>query len=202
MLGYFGSNLKHYWQSERQKTYTSIGLSVGLVLVFSVFALRPTALTVTDLNGKLKQGREANQKLDEKIQALGIADQNLKKIENTVYLLNEALPQNANTLDLLNKVNFLAKQKNLLVSKSQAQNVEVLSSTQNSSATDATEKTLTEKTLTFELEAKGQYENLRDFLLEMGRLNRFLSIDSVSFTKEKDSNDLKLAFKGTAYFLP
>lgn len=199
MIGYFNTYLKKYWQSQRQKSYTSLGLSLALILLFSVFALRPTLLTVIELREKLAQGKQANTQLDQKIQSLSQAQINYEKIKNSLPLLDEALPNSSKILDFLNQVNSTARQNELLVVKAQSQAVPLALGAQTKDETQPSKK---EQPISFTFEAKGSYENTRKFLTNLQSFVRLVDLNEVSISKEKDEQDLKLSVEGTVYYLP
>lgn len=203
MIGYFNTYFQKYWQSKKQKTYTSLGLSLILILIFGIFALRPTLLTVIELREKLSQGQKANTRLDEKIQSLSQAQVNYEKVKTELPLIEAALPKDPKILDFLNKVDFLAKKNELLIDKVQAQGISLQSQTKaaNETAQDNQDTAHNPREITFSFNAKGYYPNLRSFLNELQALERAVNLDEIGIEKPKDEDNLNLSLKGMVYYL-
>lgn len=203
MIGYFNTYFQKYWQSKKQKTYTSLGLSLILILIFGIFALRPVLLTVIELREKLSQGQKANARLDEKIQSLSLAQVNYEKVKTELPLIDAALPKDPKILDFLNKVDFLAKKNELLIDKVQAQGISLQSQTKaaNETAQDNQDTARNPREITLSFNAKGYYPNLRSFLNELQALERAVNLDEIGIEKPKDEDNLNLSLKGMVYYL-
>ena len=67
-------------------------LSLLLIIVLVVAALKPTLVTIASLWGEIKQQREVEKKLDRKIENLKAGGKLLSENEERLALLNEALP--------------------------------------------------------------------------------------------------------------
>ena len=75
MIGYFNTYIAKYYNTPKKKSYTFLGLSLGLVIIFVIFAIKPTFSTIVELRQKLREGEKANKALDEKITSLASAQE-------------------------------------------------------------------------------------------------------------------------------
>ncbi len=58
-----------FFSNKTRRTYTNLAVSLGLIIVFLVFALRPTILTVGTIKEKIKEYEQYNEKVEAKIAA-------------------------------------------------------------------------------------------------------------------------------------
>src|SRR3989304_6607354 len=70
-------------------------LSLVLLIVLLVLALRPTLITIADLVSKINQQREISVKLDDQILAVQGALTSLQGARDQLYLLDLGLPKEA-----------------------------------------------------------------------------------------------------------
>jgi len=70
-------------------------LSLALVIVLLVSALRPTLITIAGLLGQINQNQKIEKTLDEKIAAVRQAEDVLQRIEPRLGMLDEAVPSEA-----------------------------------------------------------------------------------------------------------
>lgn len=184
MLGYFSIALRNYQKSPTQRSYTELGLSLLLIIIFVFFALRPTFNTVVELRTKLKEGRQANEALDKKIQSLSLAQGNYNRVEGKLELLDETLPKEPKILDFLNHLKRLAQQNE----------VSLESVTFRGQEETAVEAYIT---LNFDLSGQGAYAQIKKYLLLIEQLPRFASIKDISLEKKEDA--LTFSVKGEFY---
>jgi Tfp pilus assembly protein PilO len=88
------SNLSHYRQRNDLKAYLELFLSLATIAIFSIFALRPTLLTIAKLVKEIEVNKSTIETMSTKIS-------NLRKVQNlynqekdNIDILNSALPDN------------------------------------------------------------------------------------------------------------
>jgi hypothetical protein len=94
-------------QKKNQKFVRSIEMSASFILItfFLVFAIRPTAYTISSLLGEIKAKEIlSKQKLKPKIQNIIEAQQNFALIQQDYYLINASLPDSASYSHLATQV--------------------------------------------------------------------------------------------------
>lgn len=186
MIGYFNTYIAKYYDTPKKKSYTFLGLSLGLVIIFVVFAIKPTFATIIELRQKLKQGQAANSALDEKITSLSKAQEIYTAIENELPLLSLAMPEHKKLVDFLNKVNLLASKSEIIV-----ETLEYKGS-----------KTTTESKglLEFTASGKGDYEKIKGLVASLENLPRLVNINSVEVAQQEGEEKLGFTVVGRVYY--
>ncbi|MBI4099870.1 type 4a pilus biogenesis protein PilO [Candidatus Microgenomates bacterium] len=96
--------------------YFSFVASLFLIAFLLIFALSPTINTMLTLQKKIGQQKEILAALDQKRQALIVAQQNYAQIENSLPLLLTALPTNPAPQTILSGVASVASASGVVVS--------------------------------------------------------------------------------------
>ncbi len=97
----------NFYQRPVAKVSLELFFSIGAVLFFAVFAIRPTLLTMSDLIKELEDKRNLDQQLSQKIAALSTAQASFLGAQNRLVVLDEAIPTSPQfiySLKLLEKV--------------------------------------------------------------------------------------------------
>ncbi len=192
MLGYFNTYIAKYYNTPKKKSYTFLGLSLGLVIIFVIFAIKPTFSTIVELQQKLREGEKANKDLDEKIISLSAAQEVYTKIENDLPLLTAAVPGDKKIVDFLNKVNLLASENELIIETLEYKKAG-LTQTEN---TGAEEKNVLE----FTVSGKGDYEKIKEFVSKLEKLQRLVNIKSAEVARKQEEEKLGFTVVGRVYY--
>ncbi len=102
-----------YKQRQDLRSYLEILLSVVTIIIFVIFAIKPTLVTITDLITKIQSQQETSNKLDEKIKNLGTAQNLYAKEESKINILQEAVPDNPDVAGYIRQIEGLIKKENL-----------------------------------------------------------------------------------------
>jgi len=188
-------NLGSFYKTKKAKVYTGLIATLVTVIFFIVFAIKPTLVTIAQLIRQVKDQRLVLTILEGKIKNLSKAQINYLDNESKIYLLDEALPTNA-------EVDSLAKQLEALSRKAE---VSIKSFRINETRLNTIEKkTITKKeSVDFSITVIGNYENLRKFITLLSDLRRVISVKSFVFQVGRDANGiLALNINGQSWFLP
>src|SRR3989304_7020767 len=95
---FFLNILTQYRERSDWKAYLEILLSLTTVSIFSIFALRPTILTIAELIRQIEEKKDTVSQMDAKIQNLSKA-QTLydRQRPNIIPLTETAIPKNSNS---------------------------------------------------------------------------------------------------------
>ena len=92
---FFLNMLTQYRERSDWKAYLEILLSLSTISVFSIFALRPTILTIAELIQQIEEKKQTVAKMDSKIQNLGRAQTLYDRQRPNISLLTEStIPKN------------------------------------------------------------------------------------------------------------
>lgn len=98
--------------------FMELFLSLATIIIFSIFALKPTILTIIELTKEIKSKEETITKMDTKIKNLNQAQKIYNQQQENIKFLNQAMPkepsvetfakqiESVSTSDSVNLVNF------------------------------------------------------------------------------------------------
>ena len=165
---------RRYLQSAQEqpmfKASLFLVLSLLLIIVLVVVALKPTLVTIASLWGEIKQQREVEKKLDKKISALIVGQQLLLENEERLALLDEALPAAAQYGKWGKRMESLASQSGVKIT------------------------VILEDEKKFTITAEGPYAQLRLFLGRVENLRRLMTIENMQITQK--SSILNMTIRG------
>lgn len=187
-------NLEGLYKTKKTKVYTGIIATLITIIFFIVFAIKPTLITIAQLIREVQDQRRVLTTMEEKISDLSKAQTNYLNTESKIYLLDEALPLDA-------EVNSLTKQLEALGRKSQVSFERFRINEANLEASDEIDQTK-KQPVEFNLTVLGSYENLRQFANLLTNLRRIVTIESFVFQIGREGGGLlALNINGQAWFL-
>lgn len=163
-------------------------LSLVLVIVLLVSALRPTLVTIAGLLGQINQNKIIEKKLDEKIVVLQQATEALQKIEPRLGVLDEAVPSEAMWGKFAGEVGLAATESGI-----------ALKSISLNPAEAGGDGELAR--WTFTLSGNGNYANAKKFIDELENMRRAVVVSTLDIIGIKDG-EVTLNISGKIGFLP
>lgn len=172
------------------KMFMELLLSLTSIALFSLFAIKPTFLTVAQLIRDIKAKNQTIDQLDQKIQSLSQAQSILVQNKSLIDLLNSAVPTSPNADFYLRQIEGVAKKDG----------VNVLGVSTGEAAIQGAPDTKTEdftegaQGLGVSVSVTGNYESLQNFLADIENLLRPIQIDStaVSSTSQEIETTTKI----------
>ncbi|OGM03069.1 hypothetical protein A2115_02335 [Candidatus Woesebacteria bacterium GWA1_41_8] len=222
---YFLNVVANYEKRGEIKAYLELVLSLLTISIFSVFALRPTLLTIGSLIKQIQAKEEVMTQLDQKIDQLNQSHAIYNNNKDNILLLGEAIPANA-------QPEVLARQMEALTAKYQIADVNmtmeqvILKGQDTQSNTVARGKEVLPegaKGYSFVLSLEAPIENyslLADFMKDFQNLRSPIKFSNISlssnFTSPENSTEsgritiagqqkilvLDMIIKGEAPYLP
>lgn len=153
-------------------------LSIGAILFLTIFAIRPTLLTMSDLVKQIEEKRRLQTQLTQKVVALNTAQESYNVSQNRLGVLEEAIPRGANLTYTLKVIEKLASDQSLMIS-----NMTVLEVPQDPSA----QLPLTELErlpMPIQLSVIGPYTNIREFAEQLRNSRRSFVIERITFSTQ------------------
>jgi len=200
---YFFNIVALYKKRQDLRAFLEILLSLGTIIIFVAFALRPTFLTISGLLVELREKEQTITDMDTKIKALGIAQGLLSQHSSEISILDTALPKTPSPEVEIRQLQTVA----------QNHNVSILGITTGEIAfggaleikKDESLKKLPEGAKTFGLSGSftGSYQDLSAFITDVENLRRPFIIDSLTFnTVESEvGNRLVLSITGRVIYI-
>jgi len=201
---FFLNVLRLYKNKPNFKIYLELILSLSAIVIFSVFAIRPTIITVSELNKEIKGKEETVAKLKEKIKNLQTASMNLQKEAGRLSLITQAVPVLASPEILVKQIETLASQEGVIILRFSASDVLLVGKKEDiKKSKDFVSLSGDADELPFSISVTGPYQNLFSFLKSVENLRRPVKVDSFSITSSvtDSSKVLTLTMTGRLPFL-
>ncbi len=210
---YLRSLAAMYQKRQDVHLFVELLLSLSVIAIFGAFAIKPTLVTISDLNNQIAGKKETVAQLDAKIQALSEAQNVYQENLSAILLLNSSVPQNPEPEKFIRQVEGLAKRNSVLISSLDTSNLKLTSHEilteevdQSPSAEGAAVDYFPAAAASFELETNfnGVYDQLIAFLREFENLRRPMYIDTITFrsSSEELSREIALSIMGRLSYLP
>lgn len=200
--GKFYQSTRKYMQRKEVLVSTNVILTLFTVSFFAAFAIRPTALTITRLWREISDKRTVRSQLEAKIADLEEAQTALSEVEGDLSLLDSALPATPEFSRLVRLIEYLAFRDGLVLASSRISEIDLYVSEAAASGSAAQ---LT--THPFAVTLRGSYANIRTFLSDLHRLDRTVSVRSISIRSSKkqgggETYDLELSVDADVFSYP
>ncbi len=182
------STLIRFYEKPIAKVSLELFLSVGAVIFFAVFAIRPTLLTMSDLIKEIEDKTKLDQQLAQKAAALSTVQAEYLQLEDRLVVLDEAIPATQPEFD-----------KNLkIIEKIASDNQLVISSIQVSEIPkdEDPEIEFSQRqriTVPISVTVTGDYLKIKSFIDQLGENRRALIVESVVFSvnETRDTKSLR-----------
>jgi len=186
--------LRDFYQKKPVRDFTFLILSLLTAAFFSFFAIRPSLKTIGKLVKEIKDKRMATQKLEEKINALSLAQKEYARVQPDLVYVYTALPQKINFSRLIKKIEYLAQKNKTPLLNLRIQKVSLFGQEPK-------------KLASFEVAFKlgGDYQNLKNLLTDLERLDRSITLNSFSFSRTQSGEEnwpLFLTITIQSYYWP
>ncbi len=191
------TNLKKFYQQPVAKVSFFVLLSFFTVAFFSVAAIRPTVITISQLIRDIEDKRKINEALGNKIQALDGVQAAILGVKNDLPLIFEALPEDAALGRLMQELEYSAQQTEVILVAVQFQPVKI--------PDPALLRSGQAQAVSFSVSVGGSWENVNKFLEKLSRIGRVLAFKQMEIlsgaTVYRKQNITILAnVDGEAYF--
>ena len=196
-------DLRRYYLLPVIQVSLTLVLSLFVMAIFVIFALRPTILSIVTLKKTIIVSEETLDKLNTKVIDLKKASTQLETLKPFLPIINKNIPNNgAMYFPLTSAVESIAVSSDVQLESS------TLDSTLLYSRILVPFKPTTKQSvvlLPFSVSAIGTYPHIVDFLTKLLSMERIVMIESVDISKEVNNNNLEtsvtLNFVGSAYYL-
>jgi Tfp pilus assembly protein PilO len=202
--------LQPLFTSSTAQAYTMIVLSLFCITFFGTFAIRPALKTIATLQRKISDYSELNAQLEAKINSLIQAQSAYEQVAPDLPLIYSLLPVKAEFPSLLRHLENLAVARDATLSGLQFDSIVIYDESESpltASAAGTPQVVAASKStpLRFTLSFGGTYENLMLLLDELTKLDRVVTIDSMSLslgTSSDSTSQLDVTMQSQAYYAP
>lgn len=189
------------------KMYLELLLSLATIAIFILFAIKPTLTTIANLSSEISAKQEIVTGLDQKIAALGQAQQLVEQHSSQIAILNESIPSTPEVTNYIKQIEGLAQNHSLLVETMETNSVSLIGPPIDSSQTSSANQNEIPPSplpdgaspIPVNFSISGQYSDLISFLADVENLRRPTAIDSIAINSIETINQtgtIQLTIKG------
>lgn len=184
----FLKNYEYYKSREDIRSYLELVLNLVAISVFSLFAIKPTAITIIDLNKEIKAKEETLKKMNNKINNLQQAQAIIENKESSIKLLEESIPKEHQAEDFMRALGGVATINNLDINSISTQNIPIIGTPKE---IEKSKLKLPEeiKTIHFSASFKGNFSDIIEFTKKMENFIRPIEFESTSLSKKVNETE-------------
>lgn len=176
---FFLNVLSFYNAKPNLRIYLELILSLSTIIVFALFAVKPTVLTIIELTKEIQTKEETSAKLKQKIRNLQTVSNLLQTQSEDIKYVDQAVPQTALPETLVKQIETISKENSLQILGFSASDVTLSGKEIESKKTkkvDSLPNNANEFPFTFS--ASGTFPNIFSFLTKLEDLRRPVKFDS------------------------
>jgi Tfp pilus assembly protein PilO len=177
-------------QQDSTHMFVMLALTFGALSFFGIFAINPTLSTIFDLQKQLADDTMVNQQLQTKINNLSSLEQQYDQMGSNLTNIYNAVPQNPAAPLLSAQIAALAQKHNLTLTNYRVAEVQLATKT----------KVANVQSFVFSLQAQGNYNDMIAFTVELPKLTRLITVESMEVGRDQQTNNLELTLRCREYF--
>lgn len=166
------------------RMFVEVFLSLITIIIFLVFAIRPTLKTISLLYKEINSKRGTLQKLEDKVQALTQAQQVYESQRVSISILNLAVPNEALSEKYLRQIEGMAKLSGTTVSNMSTKEIPIFGGPGSQGESP--------DSFTFSFDVLGSYDAVALFLSDFENSRRPMKIISAQLSAPKDETETNL----------
>lgn len=179
------------------QSYSSITFSLVLIIVFVIFAIKPTLVTIIALQRSIDQQTQVLQELKDKGVDLSRGKDNYLSLDRDLRnTMENLIPNTTDVTGIISSLNNLSLASQASVSGIQVQPTELTIKDK------VLKKNSTLAEVFFTLNILTTYQQAVSFLDGLATSPRLFAIDSISMGARKDTDGLLVTINGRAFVLP
>jgi len=200
---HYARDLRRYYRMPATQMSLTLVLSLLIMAVFIVLALRPTIVAIVKLQKTIMESRKTVQQLESKVSDLEKASSQLEIIKAALPILNMSITNNGASYDPLNpQIELLASQTGVQLT-GESLGPTLLYSRIITPFTPKKDQGVVE--LPVSIRVTGNYQAVIMFLTQLLNMERMVGVSSVVVTKEAGSREenvgVAMSIAGNAYYL-
>lgn len=169
-----------------------LGLTIGLTVILGLFFIRPSLVTMTELNQKIEDREKLIVQLKKKFTALQTAQARLEEIEPELVVLDQAIPTNGDIMRDLKLLEKIVSEHSVVITSAGIQGIPKYHSEEELENQDIAE--MVRLTIPISLTLQGDYQSIRQFIEAIQESRRVIQVDTISFSiRESRGEDLLTA---------
>ncbi|TSC87558.1 MAG: Uncharacterized protein G01um10147_536 [Microgenomates group bacterium Gr01-1014_7] len=176
------------------KTYGSTIFTLVIMVIFIIYAIKPTVETILVLQKKLANSTQVLEKVNQKAENLSKGKQNYDNLDPNIKIrISSAIPDTAELKSVIQTLEQTAKKYEASISALQIQPLTI--------AAKEEDKVSNLAEISFIFNVEGEYAKLISILQDLKSSGRLISIDNLSLSKLSEGGGLVMSLSGKAYYL-
>lgn len=180
------TTLIKFYNQPVAKVSLELFLSIGAVIFFAAFAIRPTLLTMSDLIKEIEDKTTLNEQLGQKSASLATAQTQYLNLKDRLLVLDQSLPSQPEFEQTLKIIEKIASDNQLIISSVQ---VNEIPKEAEPTVPFSQKKKIT---VPISVSVTGDYLTIRNFVENIHNNRRTLIVDSIIFSVSEINNSKKL----------
>jgi len=188
-----------YQKREDLRTYIELLLSLSVMALFGIFAIRPTVITIIELNKEAEGKKSIASKLETKIENLDKAQLTYNQNKGTIDLVNIAIPDGPSPETYVRQVEGLAKTNQVSLVGVGTSRVKIAGA-----STEAKSFPTESEDIEITLDVAGTYQDLMQFIVQFEKMRRPMFVDILNL-RERGNNsngELIVSIVGRVPYIP
>ena len=204
---FFLNILRVYYAKPNIKIYLELILSLTTIVIFSIFAIKPTDLTIIELNKEIQAKEETVSKINQKLVSLRKVSDVLQNESERLSKIEGAVPSSASPETIITEIERLANKNSLQILNLSMSDVVIISDkeikSKSKKSKDVEALPADADELPFTVSLIGSYQNLVLLLSDIDNALRPAKIDSLAINSSKtdEGKTLVLMISGRLPFV-
>lgn len=199
----YSFDLKHYYRLPATQVSLTIVMSLVIVAIFAVFALRPTLVTIVTLRKTILESRKTLEQLQSKTTNVQRAAELLETIKPSLARVDLGITkEGADYRSITTQIEMITRQAGVQL-QSESLGATLLYSRVIAPYNPNKDQGVVALPVT--LRVSGSYTNIVDFLRALTNMERSIGVDSIVVTKEAGGREggvaVSLNVSGYVYYL-
>ena len=179
------------------KTYGTTIFTIVVMIVFIIYAIKPTIETILVLQKKVDDSNKVLQQVNQKTSNLAKAKQNYENISPDIKSkIQSSIPDTVNLQSVIQNLEGVAKKYEASISALQIQPLVLQPKSEDIKEVKGS---LSEVSFTFNIES--EYQKLIAILQDLKSSDRLFFIDNVSLSNLTEGPGLIMSLSGKAYYI-
>ena len=175
--------IQTYNQRSDLKAYLELFLSLAAIIIFGLFAIRPTLINIGKLLTEIKAKEDIVNTMSEKIENLKAAQQIYNQNKGEVDIAKLAILDEPSPQTLIRQIEAASMDSSVFLTNLSISGVDLLGVTNAQVTPETAQKLTDENILTFSLTVTGDFDPLLTFLKEVENLRRPIKLNEVALGK-------------------
>lgn len=177
-------------KNENTRIITTLILTFAAMTFFGAFAINPTLTTIVGLKKQLEDSQLVHNSLVEKNNNLSFLLNQYNTLSSELPVVFSAIPKSPSATEVVGKTQALAQDANISILSIRVSEIQLTGRAPSPEGSS----------FVFFIDATGEYENLVNFTTSITRLDRIITLESVSLVKDASTDNLVMSIRARSYF--